>query len=116
VKHAESSRSSRRQSIVLDLTAYDGTRRIPEPVRPVDRAAEFYREHAEEILARMRNPTSPIDNPAAAIVAKCEPNARLRAEAEEALESARTAREARRALDMALAAYGPRGRAHASGA
>ena len=63
------------------------------------------REHAEEVIARMRNPTTPTNNIAAGIVLQCESHPRLRAEAEKALEIARRAGEARSALDTAIGFY-----------
>jgi hypothetical protein len=105
VKQSLSRRSSRNQSQVLDLTAFDGGRNEAEAALLADRVREFYREHADEIVARMRNPTTPSNNVAAGIVAQCEPNPRLRAEAERAVDAARLAREARRALDSAIASY-----------
>ena len=70
------------------------------------RTRAFYRDHADEVIERMRNPSTPTNNIAAEIVLECESNSRLRAEAERVIEVARTAREARSALDLALASYG----------
>ena len=95
---------------MMDLTAYDRPRDDAGSGLGLVRTQEFYRQHAEEILARMRRPTLHTDNPAAVIVAQCETNTRLRAEAERAIEAAREAREAVRALDTAIAAYNPRSR------
>ena len=95
---------------MLDLTAFDGTKQQSRAESVDHRVREFYREHSEEIISRMRHPSTPANNVAAGIVAQCETNPRLRAEAERAVEAARMAREARRALDMAIMSYEPRAR------
>jgi hypothetical protein len=65
----------------------------------------FYREHEDEILVRMRNPTSPTQNTAAELVAKCAKSPKLRQEAALALDTAARAAQARAVLDQTLAAY-----------
>jgi hypothetical protein len=106
VKQSSLRRDRRREPAepaVVDLTAYENLKDdatvVPERVR------KFYKEHAEEVIARMRKPTSPANNIAAGIVLQCETNPRLRAEAERALELARQAGEARTALDSAIGFY-----------
>jgi hypothetical protein len=110
VKQSLLRRTSRRHPSVLDLTKYDAKLDVAEPGPLSDRVRDFYREHSEEIVARMRHPTTQTNNVAAGIVAQCETNPRLRAEAEQAVAAARLAREARRALDYAISAYEPRTR------
>ena len=104
MKPSLSRRSSRRRS-VIDLTAFDGGTSKADAAPLGDRVREFYREHSEEIIERMRHPTTPTNNVAAGIVAQCETNPRLRAEASRAVDAARLAREARSALDTAIASY-----------
>ena len=104
VKQSLLRRASRRHHPVLDLAKLE-RERAAESEALDNRVREFYREHAEEIVERMRHPTTPTKNVAAGIVAQCESNARLRAEAEAAVEAARLAREARRALDTAISPY-----------
>ena len=58
----------------------------------LDEARAFYREHVDEIVARMRKPPAPTNNFAALIVAQCETDPRLRNEALKAVETARRAR------------------------
>ena len=65
-------------------------------------ARAFYREHADEIVSRMRKPTSLTNNPAAAIVAQCETDPRLRTEALCAVDDARRARDALAVLKRTL--------------
>ena len=70
-----------------------------------ERVREFYKANTAEVIARMRNPTTPTNNIAAGIVLQCEKNPRLRHEAERALAVARQAGEARNALDDAISFY-----------
>jgi hypothetical protein len=93
------------EPVVVDLTAYENDNSEAETTAASDRVREFYEEHAEEVIARMRKPTTPTNNIAAGIVLQCETNPRLRAEAEHALEVARHAGEARSALDSAIGFY-----------
>jgi hypothetical protein len=96
------SRGSSREPVALDLTADD------ESTVGLEEASMFYPEHRAEFVARMRNPTSLTSNPAAIIVARCETNARLQAEALEAIEDARLARVARDVLDLTMDRYAPK--------
>ena len=68
-------------------------------------ARAFFRKNARDIVERMRKPTDPANNVAALMVAEFAIDPRLRAEARRAIEAARTAREARIALDRALDGY-----------
>ena len=54
-------------------------------------ARSFNRDHTDEILSRMRKPTSLTNNPAAAIVAQCETDPLIRTEALCAVDDARRA-------------------------
>jgi hypothetical protein len=73
----------------------------------LDEARAFYKDHAEEVVARMRKPSSSTNNPAAAIVAQCETDSRLRAEALCAVDDARRARDALTVLERTLELYAP---------
>jgi len=84
-------RSAAREGEILDLTE----------------ARAFYKEHAAEIVARMRKPSSSTHNPAAAIVAQCESDPRLRAEALCAVDEARRASDALAVLTRTLDVYAP---------
>ncbi len=99
-------KSSPRGAEVLDLTAGPG-RGIGGAVLSVAEARALYRDHTDEILGRMRKPTSITSNPAAVIVAQCENDPRLRAEALCAVDDARRARDARDVLQRALDVYAP---------
>ncbi|HET9729087.1 MAG TPA: hypothetical protein VFR41_06675 [Acidimicrobiia bacterium] len=66
----------------------------------------FYRANKKNVIARMRRPSRPTKNTAALIVAQCERDPDLRAEATRALEAARRAREASGALDFTMRTYG----------
>jgi hypothetical protein len=68
-------------------------------------ARAFFRKNVRDIVERMRKPTDPANNVAALMVAEFAVDPRLRAEARRAIEAARTAREARIALDRALDGY-----------
>jgi hypothetical protein len=108
VKQSSLRRDRRREPAepaVVDLTAYENVNDRTEVPAVPERIRKFYKEHAEEVIARMRKPTAPTNNIAAGIVLQCETNPRLRAEAEHALEVARQAREARTALDSAIGFY-----------
>jgi len=74
--------------------------------REVERARRFYRVHRDEIIGRMRRPTTPSHNTAAVFVALFETDRHLRSEALQAVDAARRAREARQILDMTVQAYG----------
>jgi len=92
-----------READVLDLGAAErGERRAAS----ADTRA-FYRDNAEEILARMRKPSAATSNPAAAIVAQCETDPRLRAEALCAIDDARRASDALATLQRTLDVYAP---------
>jgi hypothetical protein len=73
----------------------------------LDQAHRFYREHTAEIVARMRKPSTPTKNLAAVIVAQCETDPRLRAEALCAVDDARRARDALSVLNRTMDAYAP---------
>jgi hypothetical protein len=73
----------------------------------LDEARAFYRDHGDEILSRMRNPSSRTSNPAAAIVAQCETDPELRTEALCAVDDARRARDALDVLTRTLDVYAP---------
>ena len=73
----------------------------------LDETRAFYRDHAEEVVARMRKPSSATHNPAAAIVAQCETDPRLRAEALCAVDDARRAADALTVLERTLEVYAP---------
>jgi hypothetical protein len=103
VKQSALRREAQTDPVVVDLTAYESAE-AAEAAR-VERVREFYRTNTQEVIARMRNPTTPTNNIAAGIVLECESNPRLRAEAEKALEVARQAGEARSALDVAIGFY-----------
>jgi pantoate kinase len=90
---------------VVDLIAYEDPRDERGSSVGSERVREFYKANTDEVLARMRRPTTPTNNIAARIVLQCEKHPRLRAEAERALEIARRAGEARSALDDAIAVY-----------
>ena len=91
---------------MLDLT---DDARAPEDDSQfgLDQAHAFYRANAEEIVARMRKPSTPTKNLAAVIVAQCETDPRLRAEALCAVDDARRARDALFALNRTMDAYAP---------
>jgi hypothetical protein len=72
------------------------------------RARAFFRRNAREVVERMRKPTDPTNNVAAVMVAEFAIDPRLRAEARRAIDAARVDREARSALDNAIAGYAPR--------
>lgn len=105
VKQSALRRERRPETAVVDLTAYENVKDGAESTSASERVRAFYREHAEEVIARMRKPTTPTNNIAAGVVLQCESNPRLRAEAEKALEIARRAGEARSALDSAIGFY-----------
>jgi hypothetical protein len=98
-------RERRSEAGFVDLTAYEITDERPADAAVPERVREFYEANVDEVLARMRKPTTPTNNIAAGIVLQCETNPRLRAEAERALAIARGAGEARSALDEAIAFY-----------
>ena len=100
----------RRGSTALHLPGPAAPERRAELALDLDQARVFYRQNADETLMRMRRPTSPTSNIAVVIVLHCETNARLRAEAAEAVDAARRAAEAHRALNMVIAAYDPQSR------
>jgi hypothetical protein len=100
VKQSALRREAQSDPAVVDLAAYESA----EAERAA-RVRAFYRDNTQEVIARMRNPTTPTNNIAAGIVLQCESNPRLRAEAEKALEVARQAGEARNALDVAIGFY-----------
>jgi hypothetical protein len=110
VKQSALRREAQSDPNVVDLTAYEGDKSEAAATARAERAREFYRENTQEVIARMRNPTTPANNIAAGIVLQCETNPRLRAEAEKALEVAREAGEARSALDIAIGFYDSPGR------
>ena len=93
--------SSPRGAEILDLTTGGGSG------LSIAEARVFYRDHTDEILGRMRKPTSITSNPAAVIVAQCETEPRLRTEALCAVDDARRARDARDVLQRALDVYAP---------
>jgi hypothetical protein len=99
-------RSTPRGADVLDLTAGSGAG-VGGTGLSLAEARAFYRDHGDEILSRMRHPTNLTSNPAAAIVAQCEPDPRLRTEALCAVDDARRARDARDVLERALEVYAP---------
>ena len=68
-------------------------------------ARAFFRRNVRDVVERMRRPTDPTNNVAALMVAEFAIDPRLRAEARRAIEAARTAREARTALEHALEGY-----------
>jgi hypothetical protein len=105
VKQSALRREARSDPNIVDLTAYDGEKTEAATTAQAERVRQFYREHTQEVIARMRNPTTPTNNIAAGIVLQCESNPRLRAEAQKALEVAREAGEARSALDIAIGFY-----------
>jgi hypothetical protein len=105
VKQSALRREDRPDVAVVDLTAYENGQREADATAASERVRDFYREHTDEVIARMRKPTTPTNNIAAGIVLQCETNPRLRLEAERALEIARRAGEARSALDIAIAFY-----------
>ena len=96
--------SSPRGAELLDLTSGAG---IGGSGLSIAEARVFYRDHTDEILGRMRKPTSITSNPAAVIVAQCETAPRLRAEALCAVDDARRALDARDVLPRALDVYAP---------
>ena len=104
MKQSALRREARSDPNVVDLTAYEGDKHEAAAAR-AERVREFYRQNTQEVIARMRKPTTPTNNIAAGIVLQCETNPRLRAEAEKALEVARQAGEARSALDSAIGFY-----------
>jgi imidazolonepropionase-like amidohydrolase len=89
----------------VDLTTHEDPRDETDFSVGSERVQEFYKANTDEVIARMRRPTTATNNIAASIVLQCEKNARLRAEAERALEIARRAGEARNVLDDAIAVY-----------
>ena len=105
MKQSALRRERRPDPAVVDLTAYESDRNEAEAAAASERVRAFYKEHAQEVIARMRKPSTPTNNIAAGIVLQCETNPRLRAEAEQALEVARRAGEARSALDSAIGFY-----------
>ena len=105
MKQSSLRRERRPESAVVDLTAYENTTDETAATAVSERVLEFYREHTDEVIARMRQPSTPTNNIAAGIVLQCETNPRLRAEAERALEVAQRAGEARSALDIAIGFY-----------
>jgi hypothetical protein len=105
VKQSAVRREAQSDPAVVDLAAYEHAEREAAAAAQVERVREFYRSNTQEVIARMRNPTTPANNIAAGIVLQCESNPRLRAEAEKALEVAREAGEARSALDSAIGFY-----------
>ena len=105
MKQSALRREARSVPNVVDLTAYEGDKSEAEAAAADERVREFYRQNTQEVIARMRKPTTPTNNIAAGIVLQCETNPRLRAEAAKALEVARRAGEARSALDSAIGFY-----------
>jgi hypothetical protein len=69
----------------------------------------FYCSNRKAVIARMRNPSSPMTNIAALVVAQCETARGLRREAFRAIAAVRRAREARQALDIAIHVYADSG-------
>jgi hypothetical protein len=110
VKQSALRKEARSDPNVVDLTAYEGDSSEAAAAAQAERVRDFYRQNTQEVIARMRNPTTPTNNIAAGIVLQCESNARLRAEAEKALQVAREAGEARSALDSAIGFYDTRAR------
>ena len=91
----------------MELRASKASSARDGEVLDLDETRAFYREHADEIIARMRKPSSPTHNPAAAIVAQCEADPRLRAEALCAIDEARRANDALSTLKRTLDVYAP---------
>ena len=105
MKQSALRREARSDPAVVDLAAYEKREAEAAAKAASERMRAFYREHSQEVIARMRKPTTPTNNIAAGLILECESNPRLRAEAEHALEVAREAGEARSALDTAIGFY-----------
>jgi hypothetical protein len=65
----------------------------------------FYRRNKDEVISRMRHPSSPTRNLAAELILECESEWRLLAEAEHALEISRRRGQALNALNSVLVSY-----------
>ena len=105
MKQSALRRETRSDPAVVDLVAHEKEDAEVAAKVASERMRAFYREHSDEVIARMRKPTTPTNNIAAGVILQCESNPRLRAEAERALAVAREAGEARSALDLAIGFY-----------
>jgi hypothetical protein len=65
----------------------------------------FYRRNKDEVISRMRHPSSPTKNVAAELILACESEWRLLAEAEHALEVSQRRGQALNALNAVLTSY-----------